>query len=275
MIKDILLVIDDSVRADPIIHAACALAQRLAATLTIEILSAGPVLIPTLAPMTEMYVPLPELARDQAVRVEAVKAMVATANTEIRVVGLHDDLFMLAERTGKAGPIADLILIGDTDLWQVGWLRARVAETVVMGSGTPLIVLSGETSLAPVHHAMIGWKDTREARRVLHDLVTVITPHAKVDVVGVGHDEAALPAIRETMNEAVRHLLAHGFDAAAHAIPANGQSDADALQGYALRQGAKLLAIGAFGHSRLREVVFGGVTRMLIESPRLPVLLSR
>lgn len=275
MIKDILLVTDDSVRADPIIHAACALAQRLAATLTIEILSSGPILIPTLAPMTEMYIPLPELARDQAVRVEAVKAMVAAASADIRVVGLHDDLFVLADRTGKAGPIADLILIGDADLWQIGWLRSKVAETVVMGSGTPLIVLSGETSLAPVKHAVIGWKDTREARRAVDDLVAVITPHAKVEVVGVGRDEAALPAILERMNEVVRHLVAHGFDATPHAVPANGQSDADALQGFALRQGAELLAIGAFGHSRLRETVFGGVTRTLIEHPRVPVLLSR
>jgi nucleotide-binding universal stress UspA family protein len=275
MIKDILLVIDDSVRADPIIHAAAALAERLAATLTIEILSAGPILIPTLAPMTEMYIPAAELARDQAVRVEAVSAMVAAATASIRVVGLHDDLFMLADRTGKAGPIADLILIGDADLWAVAWLRARIAETVVMASGTPLIILSGATSLAPVHHAMIGWKDTSEARRALHDLIAVITPHAKIDVVGVGRNEGALPAILESTDEVVRHLRAHGFDAAAHAIPANGQSDAEALQGFALRQGAELLAVGAFGHSRLREIVFGGVTRALIEHPRLPVLLSR
>ena len=275
MIKDILLVIDDSVRADPIIHAACALAQRLAVTLTIEILSAGPILIPALAPMTAMYIPEAVLARDQAVRVEAVSAMVAPSGANVRVVGLHDDLFMLADRTGKAGPIADLILIGAADLWEVAWLRTRIAETVVMGSGTPLLLLSSATSLAPVHHAMIGWKDTSEARRALHDLVAAITPHAKVSVVGVGRGDADTPAILESMTEVVRHLIAHGFDAAAHAVPANGQSDAEALQGFAQRNGVELLAAGAFGHSRLREVVFGGVTRALIEDPRLPVLLSR
>lgn len=275
MIKDILLVIDDSVRADPIIHAACALVERLAATLTIEILSSGPILIPTLAPMTEMYIPAAELARDHAVRIEAVSAMVATSAASVRVLGLHDDLFMLADRTGKGGPIADLILIGDADLWEIAWLRKRTAETVVMGGGTPLIILSGATSLAPVQHAMIGWKDTGEARRAVHDLIAVIMPHAKVEVVGVGHDAGDMPAILEGMTEIVRHLRAHGYDATPHAVPANGQSDAEALQGFALRQGAELLAIGAFGHSRLREVVFGGVTRALIEHPRLPVLLSR
>lgn len=49
---------------------------------------------------------------------------------------------------------------------------------------------------------------------------------------------------------------------------------AEAL-GFALRYGAELLAIGAVAHSRLRKMPFGGVTRSLIEPPRLPLLLAR
>ncbi|WP_404372441.1 universal stress protein [Sphingomonas sp. MMS24-J45] len=275
MIKDILLVIDASPRTDPIIRAACGLAERVKGTLTIEILSAGPMLIPTLAPMTAAYVPDVELVHDEADRIAAVTAMVAGCGATVRVIGIHDDVPRLAERVGKGGPIADLILIGDADLWAVGWLRGRIAEAVIMGGGTPLIVLNGAATLDPVHHAVIGWKDTSEARRALHDLVALAAPHAKIAVVAIARNEAALPKLAEGMKDVVRHLSAHGFEASAHALPADGQNVAEALQDFALREGADVLAIGAFGHSRLREVVFGGVTLALIEHARLPVLLSR
>jgi hypothetical protein len=63
MIKDILLIIDNAIRAEPIIHAALAMAERQAADLTIEILTAGPLFFPAMAPLTAMYVPESELAR--------------------------------------------------------------------------------------------------------------------------------------------------------------------------------------------------------------------
>lgn len=222
-----------------------------------------------------MYVPEEELAGDEAARVKAVSAMVTTSVASVRVLVLHGDTFGLAHRAGKAGPIADLILLGDIFLWESPWLRQRAAETIIMGGGTPLLVLSGATQLSPVRHAAIGWKDTPEARRAIHDLIAVIEPDAKVSVISIARDDAEEAALSESAAEVVRHLDAHGFEAAAHVLPDNGQSDADALEGFALRHGAELLAIGAFGHSRLREVMFGGVTRALIAQPRLPVLLSR
>lgn len=275
MTKDILLVIDNSTLADPMILASVAMAERLACDLTIEILSPSPVLIPALSPLTTMYSPESELARDEAARVETVSAMVASSPAHARVVGLHDDMSLLARRSGQAGPIADLIVIGDADLWDTPWLRRRTIETIIMGGGTPLLILSGATSLAPIHHAAIGWKDTAEARRAVHDLVALVEPGARIAVVGIEPDDTGIAEFHYSARDVVRHLHRHGFEAEAHALLDNGRSDAEALEGFALRQGAELLAIGAFGHSRLREVVFGGVTRMLIERPRLPLLLAR
>lgn len=215
------------------------------------------------------------MVRVEAERVKTVSAMTASANAQVRVVGLHDDLAGLARRAGRAGPIADLIVIGDADLWDTPWLRRHTVEATIMGGGSPLMILSGATSSAPIRQAAIGWKDTPEARRAVHDLVALIEPGAKVAVVGIARDDAEMAEFRESANEVVRHLHRHGFEAEAHGLLDNGRSDAEALEGFALRHGAQLLAIGAFGHSRLREVVFGGVTRSLIERPRLPLLLAR
>jgi nucleotide-binding universal stress UspA family protein len=59
-----------------------------------------------------------------------------------------------------------------------------------------------------------------------------------------------------------------------HRLETDGMSEGDVIQGFALRNNADLLVTGGFGHSRFREVCFGGVTRYLIEDAQVPVMLS-
>ncbi|MDH7974848.1 universal stress protein [Sphingomonas sp. AR_OL41] len=275
MIKDILLIIDNAVRAEPIIHAALAMAERESADLTIEILTAGPLFIPALAPMTAMYLPESELARDEAARIQAVADTVARSFCVARVLGLHDDMFGLARRAGKAGPIADIIIMGDAAMWETEWLRKHAAETVIMAGGTPLVIGNAKARLAAARHAAIGWKDSAEARRAMHDLIPLVEPGGQISVVTVAQDQAEADAMADSVGEVVRHFTRHGFDAQAHQLLAGVESDASALEAFALGHDVELLALGAFGHWRLRDVILGGVTHAMIDQPRLPLLLSR
>ncbi|CAN5405867.1 hypothetical protein BH10PSE14_BH10PSE14_02050 [soil metagenome] len=275
MIKDILLIIDNAIRAEPIIHTALAMAERQAADLTIEILTAGPLFSPALAPLTAMYVPESELAREETARIEAVAETVSRSFCVARVLGVHDDMFGLARRAGKAGPIADIVIMGDTALWETEWLRKHAAKTVIMGGGTPLVIGNAHAPLAAARHAAIGWKDSPEARRAVHDLIPLVEPGGKISVIAVAQDQAEIEATADSVAEVVRHFTRQGFKAQAHQILAGVESDALALEAFALRQGAELLALGAFGHLRLRDVILGGVTHAMIERPRLPLLLTR
>ena len=275
MIRDILLVIDNAVRADPIIAAALAMAERKAAVLTVEVLTTGQLLVPALAPLTEMYAPEWEMAGDEAARIEAVAKKVAHSPCTVRVLGLHDDMSAVARRAGKAGPIADIVIMGDAASWETDWLRRHAAKSVIMGGGTPLIIASGQAPLVPARHAVMGWKDSPEARRALHDLVPLVEPGGRISVVAVAQDQAEIDAAAGSVGEVVRHFIRHGFAAEAHQILAGVESDAHALEGFALRHGADLLALGAFGHLRLRDVILGGVTQAMINRPPLPLLLSR
>ena len=144
-----------------------------------------------------------------------------------------------------------------------------------MGCATPLMILDGKVTPMPVRHAAIGWKDTAEARRALHDLVALLEPGCRVSVVSVGSSEAENLKATESIKEVVRHLARHGLNAQEYQIVGEGQTAAQALQGFAALHGAELLAIGAFAHSRLREIAFGGVTHSMIERAPLPLLLSR
>ncbi|MEO7680998.1 MAG: universal stress protein [Sphingomonas sp.] len=275
MIKDILLIIDNVVRADPIIRATLAMAERGAADLTIEILTPGPLFIPALAQLTAMYVPESELAQDEAARIASVAARTANFSCVARVLGLHDDMFGLARRAGKAGPIADLIITGDAASWETEWLRKHAVESIIMGGGTSLLIGNGQAPLGAVSHAAIGWKDSPEARRAIHDLMLLVEPAGRISVIAVAEDQAEIDATAGSVAEVARHLTRHGFKAEVHQIIAGVESDAHALESRALSEGAELLAIGAFGHLRLRDVILGGVTHAMIEQPRLPLLLSR
>lgn len=275
MVKDILLIVENSAHANPIIRAAVKMAERAAADLTIEVLTARPLLAPALAPLTTMYVPEWAMAEDEADRFKKISDMVANTPSVIRVLGLRGDVAGLARRAGHAGPIADLVLMGGADHWATDWLRRNASEAIVMGAGAPLLILAGGDALPPIQNAVIGWKESREARRAVHDLMMLTEPRARVSVVTVGPiaDEAGTNL--ESAAEVVRHLVRHGLRAEHKHLDGDELSDAETLEVFALEDSADILAIGAFSHSGLKEVLLGGVTRALFDKPRLPILFGR
>ncbi|WRD78772.1 universal stress protein (plasmid) [Sphingobium baderi] len=74
--------------------------------------------------------------------------------------------------------------------------------------------------------------------------------------------------------DAILNLEHHGINAEAVDIPLDGRDAAASLQSYCERDGRDLLVMGAFGHSRAREFLLGGVTRSILDGPRLPVFIS-
>jgi nucleotide-binding universal stress UspA family protein len=275
MTGDMLLVIDSSKGADPMIAAAVEMAARRDAELSIQILGSTPLLIPALAPLTPMYVPESEMVADEVARTEEVRSMTATSKAVIRVDGLHDNMPVLARRMGAGSQVCDLVVISGEADWEVPWLHRHVAAALILGAGTPLLMLPSAVPLGPVRHAVIGWKETAEARRALHDLCALMEPGGRISVATVGRDEIATSEMASGAAEAVRHLLRRGFQADAQAIHAPCESTAKALEGFTVARGAQLLAVGAFSHSRLHEIALGSVTRTLLADATTPVLFCR
>ena len=101
----------------------------------------------------------------------------------------------------------------------------------------------------------------------------LLEPGARVDIVSCG-DKPSHDGDSRGHGAVADYLDHHGFEAGS--VWLDQRYDvAEQLQTYALEIGADLLAAGAFAHSRLRELVFGGVTAGLINQTRIPVLLSR
>ena len=74
--------------------------------------------------------------------------------------------------------------------------------------------------------------------------------------------------------ELAKNLSRHGIDVVLDKVDAKGRAIGEVLESRTASQGADLLVMGAYGHSRWREFVLGGATRSLLSKPPLPILLS-
>ena len=150
-----------------------------------------------------------------------------------------------------------------------------VAVTVVMTSGRPVLVVPFAGEFETIgERVLVAWNATREAARAVNDalpllqqakLVTVLAVNPKHGINGHGDVPAADIAL---------HLARHGVKAEAAHTVANDIPEGEALLSYIADIGVDLIVAGAYGHSRAREMVFGGVTRTLLNEMTAPAFLS-
>jgi nucleotide-binding universal stress UspA family protein len=147
--------------------------------------------------------------------------------------------------------------------------RVNIAA-LVMGIGRPVLVVPGDATAVSLDTVVVGWKDNREARRATLDALPLLRAAGAVRVVEITADVAAAQA---HVDDVAAWLARHGVAATGHAAAATGD-DAAQLATFADAADADIVVAGAFGHSRLREWVLGGVTRDLLINPRGCALVS-
>jgi nucleotide-binding universal stress UspA family protein len=273
MIKDLLVVIDNSTHSDPFLQGAVAFAQRSEAHAEVAMLSPGPLASAKFAPFGALYVPDAVLIDEERARLAAVRGSIAEASCPVEVYGLRDDVAWIVHDLRLSHPLADLIMVGGPDSWEIPWLRRRVVESLLLTAGTPLLVMPENHQLGPIRKAVVGWKPSREANRAIHDLVALAEPGASIELVIVDNDTDADK--RADVAEVQRHLIRHGFKTSVHLSRSDDwPSVAERLEFVALQGQADLLVTGGYAHSRVREAVLGGVTNALLDGARIPLLLS-
>ena len=170
---------------------------------------------------------------------------------------------------------ADLVVVGQ-EVPGGDWPGAgAVVEQALFTSGRPVLVVPFAGRFETVgRRVLIGWNASREAARAVHDALPLIAQAEAATVLAVnprpgpgGHGE-------EPGADIARHLARHGLKVGVDRISAPGVGDADLILNRAAELSADLLVVGAYGHSRFREMVLGGVTRTLLRQMTIPVLMS-
>ena len=171
----------------------------------------------------------------------------------------------------NAAHAADMIVMSPRS--DRGALVSADPADVVMAAGRPVLVVPEGRSHLKAMNVVVGWKNTRECRRALTDALPFVQRADQVVVVAVVKPDGAEAATFET-GDVVANLKRHGVDAQALVTSIDTEAVETELERIADLHGADLIVTGAFGHSRLREWAFGGVTHAFLREPRCFVLLS-
>jgi nucleotide-binding universal stress UspA family protein len=284
MFKDILVHLDDGPHSSTRLKVAVDLARRQGAHLTgifVLDIPGSDLFYGAGMPyaggggMTEM---VNSLRADQAARADVMGQAFGEA---VRLQGLENEWRVVEGDTvglvALHARYADLTVLGqpNSDESFKGPSADAVLVNVMLSSGRPVVAVPYAGQFEQVgERVLVAWNASRESTRAVNDALPLLRDAKSVTVLAVnpkrgieGHGD--VPAA-----DICLHLARHGVKAeAAHTI-AKDISEGDALLSYAADLGVDLIVCGGYGHSRAREMVFGGVTRTLLQEMTVPMLLS-
>jgi len=181
----------------------------------------------------------------------------------------------LSSEVGVHAYYADLVVIARPESAGQTAGPPGLAESLVLSSGRPIIVFPPRDKVSRVHRILVGWNATRESIRAVADALPLLVRAEMVEVLVVDHQRRPEVHGQEPGADIARHLTHHGAQVEVRRLPSGGKDVGRLLLSQAAAFGADLLVMGAYGHTHLREWMFGGVTRTVLYEASLPVLMSR
>lgn len=182
---------------------------------------------------------------------------------------------IMAEQIVLHARYADIVIVGQHDPDGSTPQATVIVEQVLFSSGRPVLVVpyagNAETTGSRV---LVGWKPSREAARAVGDALPILSLADSATVFSVNPRPGLEGYGEEPGADMGLHLARHGIKVTVEHTVAPDVADADIILNQASEMGADLIVIGAYGHSRIREMVLGGVTRSLLKQMTVPVLLS-
>lgn len=227
------------------------------------------------APMPVDYL---QAAHDQAIA--AAKDAKDQFDEFARLAGVKSESRLAEILTG--GPLdsvlahcrpTDLVVIGQSNPDKPEPMRELLIETILFESGVPVLLVPyiGSKSFEP-NNVLIGWDGSSTATRAIHASIPVLEKADKVTVLVIekkANSEAGQPGA-EVANYLARHNMNVTID-----VVSNPQTGvADTVLNYVTDNNNDLVVMGGYGHSRMREFLFGGATREILEAMTVPVLMA-
>ena len=170
---------------------------------------------------------------------------------------------------------ADLVVIGQQNPEWASGVDKDFERSLPVAAGRPVLVVPYAYEHRPVgRQVLVAWNASREAARAVNDALPFLKRASQVHVVVFDPEVSGAAHGEEPGADVALYLARHGVKVtvARYDVPDSGIGGQ--LLSRAFDLSADLIVMGAWGHSRLREFLLGGVTRTLLESMTVPVLMS-
>lgn len=277
--KDVLVHLDDTEVCAARVAAAIALAKREGARVTglamaLESTISTYIGIDFPSSLTEAQQEIVKKSAESAVAKFEAAAKEAGVDYATRVVSCPAT--KAASRLAFFARHADLIFIGQPNPDTAGHaFQEALLEAVMQSSGRPVYVVPYIGRFEHnVRRAVIAWDGSKKAVRAVSYAIPMLKARDEVDVLVVNPKNRGDEFGGQQGENLVSHLSRHGIKANI-VERTNPEVGVDAvILNYIADTGADLLVMGAFGHSRLREKTFGGVTNSILGQMTAPVLMA-
>jgi len=276
--KTILVSLNDVERAPAILSAAMIIALRDDAHVV------GLYVAPAIRVHPAVQVNLtPEIMEMQQSHFKAeAKQAKKIFEEETRKQGINGEWRQAASLTPNVADVviehgheADLIVAGQVDTDGDNGLELDFNERVALEAGRPVLVIPLAGDFKTIgEQVVVGWNATREAARAAFDALPLLKHASQVHLIWVDAQREPEVAGNLPGSELAASLSRHDVNVTAEKTPAAGVGVGEVLLNRVSDHGADLLVMGVYGHSRMREFIFGGASRSALHHMTVPVLMS-
>ena len=178
------------------------------------------------------------------------------------------EITTLLDETLHRSRFHDLVVMARTSE-----LSSERLHTIVMRAGRPILLAAPKPTQINGETVVVAWKNGATAARALTAAMPILTRAKHVTIVAVSEKEVGDDSDQVSAEDVARQLQWHGIAAKVQMTYAPTVSAARKIEEVAFGLDAGLIVMGAYGHSRMQEMVFGGVTREMLSNCAIPVLM--
>ena len=205
-------------------------------------------------------------------RTEAVKTLLQKAEIPGEVHAIQCVPFDAREIVARRAMVCDIAtIVGPVRETNPAMFHAA-AHGILFEA--PIGLCLNASPLAQPEHIFIAWNTELPASRAVHAALPMIKGASQITIGCVDHKATELTDGEDPGTQVAQWLSHHGADVTVNQYTSGGHDVGAVIRRRAQELGADLIVMGAYGHTRLREVVFGGVTRSMLDDTELPVFLA-
>jgi len=276
--RTILIYVDNYERAEATLEVALSLAERNTAHLN------GLYVFPPLQLYLSSDVPIPQDLIDKHLNYHqelsdslSKQFVAATANRDLVAEWRYLDSAQLSPLNALStlSHTADLLIMNrvNNDWAHAG--QSGLTEQVLLESSRPILIVPDDNTIQdPGKHVIIAWNGSSESTRAVFDALPMLRDAESVVILRINPPAAERHQVLGTASELLNTLSRHGVNVSLTQTEAHRGEIGEEINRVVVEQGADLLVMGAYGHNRIREQLFGGVTRSVFSDMNIPVLMS-